>query len=135
MSKYCDNFAFQNLLIPAGRKPYIEEQKKGKKLLEIRKRCGLPTASEQTQGGHSNELERHKRFLAYEVDLKISQSIRTEIQAESILQRKASSNRADSAAASKWKGEKIQEAEVGPDPIHMLVEIPAKISVSSFMGT
>ena len=33
-----------------------------------------------------------------------------------------------------WKGVKIIEAEVCPDHIHMLVEIPPKISVSSFMG-
>ena len=33
-----------------------------------------------------------------------------------------------------WKGINIIEAEVCPDHIHMLVEIPPKISVSSFMG-
>ena len=33
-----------------------------------------------------------------------------------------------------WKGVKIVEAEECPDHIHMLVEIPPKISVSSFMG-
>ena len=33
-----------------------------------------------------------------------------------------------------WKGVKIIEAEVCPDHIHMLVEIPPKMSVSSFMG-
>ena len=33
-----------------------------------------------------------------------------------------------------WKGVNIVEAEVCPDHIHMLVEIPPKISVSSFMG-
>ena len=33
-----------------------------------------------------------------------------------------------------WKGVKIIEAEVCPDHIHMLVEVPPKISVSSFMG-
>ena len=33
-----------------------------------------------------------------------------------------------------WKGVHIVEAEVCPDHIHMLVEIPPKISVSSFMG-
>ena len=33
-----------------------------------------------------------------------------------------------------WKGVKIVEAEVCPDHVHMLVEIPPKISVSSFMG-
>lgn len=34
----------------------------------------------------------------------------------------------------KWKGVNIVEAEVCPDHIHMLVEIPPKMSVSSFMG-
>ena len=33
-----------------------------------------------------------------------------------------------------WKGVKIVEAEVCPDHVHMLVEIPPKMSVSSFMG-
>jgi len=33
-----------------------------------------------------------------------------------------------------WKGIKIDEAEVCPDHVHMLVEIPPKVSVSSFMG-
>ena len=34
----------------------------------------------------------------------------------------------------RWKGVTIIEAEVCPDHIHMLVEIPPKYSVSSFMG-
>lgn len=34
----------------------------------------------------------------------------------------------------KWKEIAILEAEVCPDHIHMLVEIPPKISVSNFMG-
>lgn len=33
-----------------------------------------------------------------------------------------------------WKGVTIIEAEVCPDHIHMLVEIPPKMSVSGFMG-
>ena len=33
-----------------------------------------------------------------------------------------------------WKGVTILEAEACPDHIHMLVKIPPKISVSSFMG-
>jgi len=33
-----------------------------------------------------------------------------------------------------WKGVNILEAEVCPDHVHMLVEIPPKISVASFMG-
>ena len=34
----------------------------------------------------------------------------------------------------KWKGVNIIEAEVCPDHIYMLLEIPPKISISSFMG-
>ncbi len=33
-----------------------------------------------------------------------------------------------------WKGVNIIEAEACPDHIHMLVEIPPKIAVSTFMG-
>ena len=33
-----------------------------------------------------------------------------------------------------WKGMKIIEAECCPDHIHMLLEIPPKMSVSSFVG-
>ena len=34
----------------------------------------------------------------------------------------------------KWKGGNIIEAEVCPDHVHMLLEIPPKMSISSFMG-
>ncbi len=34
----------------------------------------------------------------------------------------------------RWKGVEIVEAEVCPDHVHMLLEIPPKISVSGFMG-
>ena len=33
-----------------------------------------------------------------------------------------------------WKGVKTVEAEMCPDHVHMFVEIPPKIAVSSFMG-
>ena len=33
-----------------------------------------------------------------------------------------------------WKGIEIHEAEVCPDHVHMLVEIPPNISVASFVG-
>ena len=33
-----------------------------------------------------------------------------------------------------WKGVEIIEAEACPDHIHMLLEIPPKIAISSFMG-
>ena len=34
----------------------------------------------------------------------------------------------------RWKGVNLLEAEACPDHIHMLLEIPPKISVSNFMG-
>ena len=34
----------------------------------------------------------------------------------------------------KWKGVNIIEGEICPDHVHILVEIPPKISVSSFVG-
>ena len=34
----------------------------------------------------------------------------------------------------KWKGVNIIEAEVCPDHVHMLLEIPPKMSISSFIG-
>ena len=34
----------------------------------------------------------------------------------------------------RWKGVEIVEAEVCPDHVHMLLEIPPKMSVSGFMG-
>ena len=33
-----------------------------------------------------------------------------------------------------WKGVEIHEAEICPDHVHMLISIPPKVSVSSFMG-
>ena len=33
-----------------------------------------------------------------------------------------------------WKGVRIVEAEVCPDHVHMLIEIPPKVAVSSFIG-
>ena len=33
-----------------------------------------------------------------------------------------------------WKGVRIVEAEVCPDHVHMLIEIPPKVAVSGFMG-
>ena len=33
-----------------------------------------------------------------------------------------------------WKGVKLLNAEACPDHVHMLVEIPPKMSISSFMG-
>ena len=33
-----------------------------------------------------------------------------------------------------WKGVKLLYAEACPDHVHMLVEIPPKMSISSFMG-
>ena len=68
------------------------------------------------------------------MELQVPYSICTEISEKSILRRKEDRNREDFAPIVWMEGSKIIEAEVCPDHIHMLVEIPPKISVSSFMG-
>jgi putative transposase len=68
------------------------------------------------------------------VELQVSYCICPKISQEDILWRKESGDREILRQLCEWKGVKIIEAEVCPDHIHMLVEIPPKISVSSFMG-
>jgi len=66
------------------------------------------------------------------VELQISYSICPEIQAKRVLQREEIGEILRELC--RWKGVNILEAEVCSDHVHMLVEIPPKISVSSFMG-
>ena len=68
------------------------------------------------------------------MELQISYSICTKIPQKNILwQHKAAIGKILRQLCD-WKGVKIIEAEVCPDHIHMLVEIPPKICISSFMG-
>ena len=67
------------------------------------------------------------------MELQISYSICAKIQ-KNILWRKTRRNREDIERTGRWKEVNIIETEVCLDHIHMLVEIPPKISVSSFMG-
>ena len=68
------------------------------------------------------------------MELQISYSVCTKIQKESIFRGKRAEIGKILRTLCEWKGVKIIEAEVCPDYIHMLVEIPPKMSVSSFMG-
>ena len=66
--------------------------------------------------------------------MQISYSICAKIQEEGVYGEKRSAVGKILRQLCEWKGVKIIEAEVCPDHVHMLVEIPPKIAVSSFMG-
>ena len=69
------------------------------------------------------------------MELQISHSICTKISKKSILWGKESGHWENIKTALRMeRNKKILEAEACPDHIHLFVEIPPKISVSSFMG-
>ena len=68
------------------------------------------------------------------MELQISHSICAKVSTKSVLQGEASGCREDITAAMRVEGSEDSEAEVCPDHVHMLVAIPPKIAVSSFMG-
>ena len=68
------------------------------------------------------------------MELQISCGVCAKVQKTGILRRKETSNRRDIEEICEWKGVNIIEAECCPDHIHMLIEIPPKMSVASFMG-
>ena len=68
------------------------------------------------------------------MELQISHSLRSEIQKKSILRREATGDRSNLENSLRLEKDKIIEAEVCPDHIHMLLEIPPKVAISSFMG-
>lgn len=58
----------------------------------------------------------------------------TEISQESVLRRERREFGEILRTLCMWKKVKIVEAEVSVDHVHILLEIPPKVSVSSFMG-
>ena len=68
------------------------------------------------------------------MELQISYSICAKVQKKSVLWGKRVAVGKILRQLCEWKGVKIVEAEVCPDHVHILVEIPPKKSVSSFMG-
>ena len=68
------------------------------------------------------------------MELQVSYSICSEISKNGVLRRIPSRIGKILRELCNWKQVNIIEAEVCPDHIHMLVEIPPKMSVSSFMG-
>ena len=66
--------------------------------------------------------------------MQIPHSICPQISEKSVLWREAREGGEILRTLCNWKKIKIIEAEVCPDHVHMLVEIPPKVSVSSFMG-
>jgi len=84
--------------------------------------------------GRSFRSERHKPFSAYEMELQISHRVCAEVSAQSILWRKRREIGKILRKLCEWKKVRIVEAEVCPDHVHMLLEIPPRIAVSSFVG-
>ena len=68
------------------------------------------------------------------MDLQIPYSFCAKVSTKSVLQREREAVGKILRQLCEWKGVKIVEAQVCPDHVHMLVEIPPKIAVSSFMG-
>ncbi|OPJ59935.1 transposase IS200 like protein [Clostridium oryzae] len=68
------------------------------------------------------------------MELQVSHSVCTKIQKVSNIWKNKEYIEIIRIKLCEWKGVEIIEAEACPDHIHMLVEIPPKISVSSFMG-
>jgi len=64
----------------------------------------------------------------------ISHRVCAKVSKEGILQSKECDNREAPETVVGVERSKIIEAEVCPDHIHMLVEIPPKLAVASFMG-
>ena len=72
---------------------------------------------------------------AYKMELQISHRIRAEISAQRCSSVRNAGNREKyCGSCARWKKVTIVEAEVCSDHIHMLLEIPPKIAVSSFVG-
>lgn len=67
--------------------------------------------------------------------MQISNCVCAKIQKNGILQKQKSRIGKILRKLCEWKGVNIIEAEVCQDHIHILVEIPPKMSISSFMGT
>ena len=68
------------------------------------------------------------------MELQIPYRLCAKVSEKSILQRKRKEVGKILRTLCEWKKVKILEAEVCPDHVHMLLEIPPKVSVSSFMG-
>ena len=68
------------------------------------------------------------------MELQISFGVCAKVSTKSILWREESGDRKDTKTAMRMEGSKHNRGRDVPDHVHMLVEIPPKIAVSSFMG-
>ena len=70
--------------------------------------------------------------VTHEVEVQEPYRVCTEVPKESIFWREAIGTILRQQC--EWRGVEIVEAEICPDHVHMLVSIPPKVAVSSFMG-
>ena len=78
--------------------------------------------------------EERKFTRTYEMDVQISYRLHTKVQTKVIYNQYKEDIRDIIKQLCGYKGVEIIEGHLMPDHIHMLVSIPPKISVSSFMG-
>ncbi|WP_287448297.1 IS200/IS605 family transposase [Anaerovibrio sp.] len=68
------------------------------------------------------------------MELQVSYSICAKVQKKSIFEEKRLAIRDILRTLCEWKGVEIIEGEICPDHVHLMVSVPPKLSISSFMG-
>ena len=98
----------------------------------LRKRCGLTTASEANQ--KEVTMSDTKKLSHTKWNCKYHIVFAPKYRRQVFYGEKKRAIGEILRKLCEWKGVQIIEAECCPDHIHMLVEIPPKLSVSSFVG-
>ena len=68
------------------------------------------------------------------MELQVSYSVCTKVPQKNIFREKRLAIRDIIRTLCAWKGVEIIEGEICPDHVHLMLSIPPKISISSFMG-
>ena len=68
------------------------------------------------------------------MELQVSYSVCTKVPQKKIFEEKRLAIRDIIRTLCAWKGVEIIEGEICPDHVHLMLSIPPKISISSFMG-
>ena len=99
----------------------------------IKYRCGLATAGTNQKEVIQNE--RHKKSSTHKMELQIPHVICAPKSRRQVFYGEKKREICEILRRlCEWKGVTILEAECCTDHVHMLLEIPPKMSVSGFMG-
>lgn len=97
---------------------------------KMRMRCA--NCIKIAKGGHSDEPERREQSITHEMELQIPYSLCPERRKVFYHEKREAVGKILRQLCD-WKGVRIIQAEVCPDRVDMLLEIPSKYSVSSFI--